>query len=389
MYNNKIFSKINNIKVRFHDLLKIQKKRAPKTAIKIEKICLNTKFSYKYIFNFLFILFSFLLKKKSAKYIFHGLKYHEIISLFDPKEVLILASRSEIEYCKKNNYQYHWIGYLYYSAIYFLSKKNNFFLIKSINIIKKIINPNDQKLKYLFLHSSHELSGMILSEIFNDNKYIKTVCIYHAYIQTIKKNLPQLLDINCQYTFVWSENQKNLFKHYKLPIYNLGLPYEIKIPEIISNKIILVGNGIERLDKNFFHFNKICSTIDKNLFTVEYRPHPDHDEELYHCKKYLPSIKINNENKMDLLRKSRKIYIGFASTLLYEASKHENYVIILDTSFLGVYLDFEFDMYFEEKDYSQLARYLNTIRFKMKKSNKKNVKLKKRFMHCLEKINKN
>ena len=151
---------------------------------------------------------------------------------------------------------------MYYSSIYFLSKKNNFFLIKSINIIKKIINPNDQKLKFLFLHSSHELSGMILSEIFNDNKYIKTVCIYHAYIQTIKKNLPQLLDINCQYTFVWSENQKNLFKHYKLPIYNLGLPYEIKIPEIISNKIILVGNGIERLDKNFFHFNKICSTIE-------------------------------------------------------------------------------------------------------------------------------
>ena len=32
MYNNKIFSKINNIKVRFHELLKIQKKRAPETA---------------------------------------------------------------------------------------------------------------------------------------------------------------------------------------------------------------------------------------------------------------------------------------------------------------------------------------------------------------------
>ena len=56
---------------------------------------------------------------------------------------------------------------------------------------------------------------------------------------------------------------------------------------------------------------------------------------------------------MDLLRKSRKIYIGFASTLLYEASKHENYVIILDTSFLDVYLDFEFDMYFEEKEWAE------------------------------------
>ena len=65
-----------------------------------------------------------------------------------------------------------------------------------------------------------------------------------------------------------------------------------------------------------------------------------------------------------------------------------NYVIILDNSFMHAYLDFEFDMYFEEKDYSQLSRYINSIRFKIKKNKKNNVNLKKRFMHCLNNINK-
>ena len=119
MYNEEKLSKINNIEIRFYKLLKNLKKSSPKMAQKLEEINLNTKFSYKYIFHFLFLFFSFFLKKKSAKYIFQGIMHNEIIDLFDPREVLILANKDEINYCKKNNYQFHWIGYIYHAVIYF------------------------------------------------------------------------------------------------------------------------------------------------------------------------------------------------------------------------------------------------------------------------------
>ena len=62
--------------------------------------------------------------------------------------------------------------------------------------------------------------------------------------------------------------------------------FAVKIPDIVSNKIILVGHGIEQLDKTFFHFKKVYSMIDKSLFSVEFRPHPNHKEELDYCNKY-------------------------------------------------------------------------------------------------------
>ena len=237
MYNKKILSNINNFEVRFHTLLNQQKKNAPKTSQNLEKTYLNAQFSIKNFFIFIFILFSFLLKKKPAKYIFQNTSYNEIIGLFNPKEVLILANKNEINYCKKNNYDYHWIGHLHHAAIYFLSNRSNFLLIKSINIIKKIINFNDRKYKYLFLHSTNELSGMILSEVFKDNKYIKTICISHSYLHKAKKHIKLITDINSNYNFVWAEDQINLIQDNKFHTYNLGLPYEIKIPDINSNKI--------------------------------------------------------------------------------------------------------------------------------------------------------
>ena len=61
MYNEEKLSKINNIKIRFYNLLKNLKKSSPKMAQKLEEINLNTKFSYKYklhhVFPFILTIF--------------------------------------------------------------------------------------------------------------------------------------------------------------------------------------------------------------------------------------------------------------------------------------------------------------------------------------------
>ena len=191
----------------------------------------------------------------------------------------------------------------------------------------------------------------------------------------------------CKYNFVWSSRQIKLFRNLKYDPFVLGLPYNIRIPKKVSNKIILIGHGEEKsntYEKTLHHFKLIYSLIDKDLFDVEYRPHTYESTKI--PKKYFS--KINNENKLNLLQDSKKIYIGFVSSLLYEASMHDNYVIGLDESLFQVYLDFEYDISFKEKDYYQLNNYLKTIRFKTKKNKKNNIELNKRFMHCLNKINK-
>ena len=288
----------------------------------------NYKFSYIFFLLRLFFINPFF-REKPVKYIFQSLRYKEIIKSLNPSEVLILGNRSEFDYCKKNKYKFHWIGYLYHSTCIYLSKKNNFYLNKSINLLKKIIGINNNQHKYIFLWSDIELSGLVLSAIFENKKNFSVICIAHGFHFKPKKGLFYLNDGHyCKYNLVWNSKQIQLFRNLKYSPFVLGLPYNIIIPKKVSNKIILIGHGEVKsnvYEKTLQHFKLIYSLIDKNLFDVEYRPHTT--EGIKKPKKYFS--KINNENKLNLLQDSKKIYIGFVSSLLYEASMHNNYVIEL------------------------------------------------------------
>ncbi len=388
MSNTKNIKIINDIILNYRSAQKYLRSFTPSVARLRSQHYENYQFSYIVILLKLFFVNPFYFRRNSAKYIFQNLRYKEIIRQFNPSEVLVLGDISEFNYCKINKYKFHWIGYLFHSFCIFLSKKNNIYLNKSINFIKKTIGENNNYHRYLFLWTDQDISGLVLSSIFKNIKNFSVICIAHGFHFHPKNNFFYLPDGHfCKYNLVWDSKQISFFKNLKIEPMVLGLPYQIKLPKIISNKIIIVGHGVTEQNeyhKAIAHFRKIYSLINKKVFDIEYRPHPN--ENIEKIKKYFP--KINKDKKKNLFKDSQKIYIGFVSSLLYEASMHQNHVIGLDTSFLNYYLDFKFEKVFQYSEYSSLNSYLISLKSINKRNIINNEDIKIRIMHCLNKIDK-
>ena len=134
----------------------------------------------------------------------------------------------------------------------------------------------------------------------------------------------------------------------------------------------------------FLHFKKINDILKNNGYIIEFRPHPY--EDITNYKKIFNVF--NKEKKENLLSESKKIFMGFTSSILYEAKHHGHIVLELDTSFIDFHIDTDFTASFSEKDYPKIPQFLynfdpNNI------INKDALSLKDRFNHILNIIEKN
>jgi len=336
-----------------------------------------------YFFFDIYNLFQPIHKKK---YIFLNLRFKEIINLFNKNDLLILSRLSEIKYTKNKGYSSYLISSLHYSLEHFIATNNSFFLKKNIKrFYKRITNKiaNNKIIKYIFIWADQDLSGLIISSMFSDNNNIKVIHIAHGYPLTTSNNQYYQIDgSNCKYNFIWSDQSKDSFYNKeKRKMFNLGLPYEVKIPKKKSNKIILVGHGDHKsivYKKTIEHYKKIALIFKNEEYQLEYRPHPyEINNEI---EKYFNTI--NTEEKQNLLQDSFKIFMGFSSTLLFEAKSHNHIVIELDTSIINYYIDYEYTKKFLENEYINIPTYLRNYDHNYF-INVKNEKLEYRFNKIL------
>ena len=353
---NKIIEDIKNY------LFKINlsyKKYLADVFLQRHKFFYNSKKRINLLFFFVFYEFLNTFVDTNKKYIFHNIRHKKIIELFDPAEVLILSSKDDLKFSKSKGYSTYLIGFLHHSLVYFLSKNSNFYLKKAIRKIHKIIIGKNNQKKILFLWSDIDLSGLVLSSIFKNEQNIKTVCIAHGYFFTTKDKLFFLNDgNNCNINLLWDKKQKKLFPEKKdNTLFTLGLPYEVKMPTKFEKIIILVGNG-DHNSKNYFttieHYKNIVNIFTNTDYLIEYRPHPfENIERIKKDFKY-----FNKDNKFDLLNKNRMIFIGFTSSLLFEAKLHGHISLQLDISFFNYFLDFEFTKKYKEEEYAEIPSFL-------------------------------
>ncbi|OHB46085.1 MAG: hypothetical protein A2178_00570 [Planctomycetes bacterium GWC2_49_10] len=310
----------------------------------------------------LFIL-SLIPVSKPPKYIFQGLRHRTLIELLPAAEVMVLGGRNEFFYCIKSGYKFYWIGYISKAFQLYMGASQKEIFAKAILFLHKLFTAQSEEQKYLFLYEDSLPIGLTLSAALNDMQGLNVICIQHGIYFRYNDIFVPPEGMYCKFNLVWDSSQRKLYKGGGDPAtFILGLPYEMKPSILLNRKVVLVGHsgrssGLTEYFFSLYHFSKIFKILQDAGCDVSFRPHPQDD--INFIRSVFPSVCI--ESKLDLFASGRMAFIGFASSLMYEARQLGNIVISLDNSIFPFEMDIDLDGIVLERDYENLPLYLSRL----------------------------
>jgi hypothetical protein len=243
----------------------------------------------------------------------------------------------------------------------------------------------------IFLWEDNLKTGLSLSYLFKNDKNVNVITIQHGMYSSQELNHPP--GHNSNYNFLLKDGQQRWIKGCdNKTSCVMGLTYDINSnKKVFGNMIYLVGPGtvigkkgtdIEYLSKLLL-FSKIFDFMKGSKYNIFYRPH--HTEDINFCKYIFANI--DTTPKKDLFSRELSIYIGFDSTLLYEAKFFNNLAISITQKEGTPKRDFELDIEIHEQDIELILEKIkdhiddNSIKKNIQKSD-----VYTRFTRCVEKF---
>lgn len=328
---------------------------------------------------------------KPPKYIFQGLRHRDLIEVLPASEVMVLGHGHEYLYCLKRGYRFHWIGYVAktFELYIYAGKKEPF--SAALLFIQKLFLAYAGEKRYLFLWEDSLPTGLTLSAAFDSIPGLNVVCIQHGMFSPYTEKSMPSEGVSCKFNLVWDLSQKKLIKSGDDPAtFVLGLPYEVKPPRLIRRNVVLVGHSsrsygsdVAEYFLSLYHFSKIFTILQRAGFAVTFRPHPGDD--INFIRSVFPSVCVEDKHK--LFASGRMVFIGFVSSLMYEARQFGNIVIGLDNSLFPYERDFDVDGVALTNDYKELPVYLsNLLDARSSQIDASVESLSSRFHNCIRQI---
>lgn len=307
-----------------------------------------------------FFLF-FLSKSASSlsKYIFEGHRFKDIIELFDSADYSVISGLSNIFIALRSRKAFIWGGGIIAAFELSLHLGNHKYLDKVIDRLS--FWDNEGRKVFLFLYEDTQPLGLVLSSVFKKSENIVTICIAHGFYPESRREFI-FPGNNCNFNFVWCLSQEKFFKTEKQSVILLGLPYDYSAINMVDkNNIILVGHSgpdtnLSEYLLTYSHISYIYNMLKNNNISVKFKPHPQ-DNSLYAKKLFNNDIVTDVHKEM----KNGAIFVGFFSSLLYEAHAHGLHVIGLDTNLLSYERSFKADKSFKSDDYINIPSYLASL----------------------------
>jgi hypothetical protein len=180
-------------------------------------------------------------------------------------------------------------------------------------------------------HDTLPISTLLVS-IANECRNVVTVCIQHGLFDS-SFQLDDIDGRNCRINLVYDRAQRAEIER-RLPdviAEEMGLPTDFRAKvRRTAPLVVLVGTGVPeclvRYERALSVFAEGAAVLRSAGLAVEYRPHPS--ESPNHLQKF--GIPLNTMEKSALLASERRIFVGFSSTLLYEAGSAGHGVILLE-----------------------------------------------------------
>jgi len=328
---------------------------------------------------------------KPPRYIFEGLRFLNLIETLPPSEVMVLGDRCEFLYCLKRGLRFHWIGYIAKSFdLYIWAGKKDLFS-EALLFIQKLFSTQAGDKKYLFLWEDSLPTGLTLSAALESIPGLNVVCISHGMLFRYRDKRILQEGWTCKFNLVWAPSQRKLTKGGDDPAtFVLGLPYEVTPNHLTSRNVVLIGHCCqnENTEEYFFslyHFRKIYTILHRAGFAVSFRPRPYDD--INFIRSVFPSVCV--DDKHELFASKKMVFIGFVSTMLYEARQFGHIVIGLDTSTFAYERDYDVDGIVLASDYEGLPLYLSKLfDERLKHIDARVESLSSRFRDCIRQIDK-
>jgi hypothetical protein len=260
--------------------------------------------------------------KTKKKYIVLGLREESFLTSLPRKNTLLIARNlREVFFAITKGYSFRYLGLAQHYLIraYFENKPS---LLQGIvkRVVRLLISSKNSR--FIFYFNDVTPLEVIFRIISNEGKRVFTVCVQHGVLLKVSGEFIQEGQLS-DYFLSNGHEQAEIAPEFlgeKVKIVNLGPAYELPLlKEKASLEVILVSNGggdvdLKRSQLTNLILNKLSKKLEENLINYAIKLHPSDVNLSYDAKE-----KIFLGTKNDVLSNNPKIFIGFVSSLLYEA----------------------------------------------------------------------
>ena len=305
--------------------------------------------SFKESLRFILALFMFpRIPAKKKLFFFQGLRHSEYFKSFKPDSIVIIGAGEEKKFADIH-------GMHFLSSLPILSSVKAYVYRDASFLLKCIFKRWMDRLQKLessvfFIYEDTQPLGTFLNYLSKESAINShAICIQHAFYS--KPNYPVRLEgRHTEFNFIINEAQAELIQANPSKTSIIGLPYNIAATKGQLQSVILVGVGGVFYDNQVFresieHYKKIYSIISQNFdLEIIYRPHPNELQFPEVMQELSDNFKIiDSMDILDRLNDSRAIFIGVASSVLFQAeiaghpvacfhADHRQEAILLDSS---------------------------------------------------------
>jgi hypothetical protein len=331
----------------------------------------------------------FFSKSKKGKYFFQGARFPDIHDLFPPERVVIIGGIKDLRYALSKGYGFHWDGYIkkLFNIFYFLQFRiafdTLFFIVR--NLLGRQIGAQGR----LFLFEDTVQIGVPLVTILIE--ITPVVCIAHGFFSKANNGFHVVCDGDlCSFNFIYEDYQKDFYYKNKEKCFALGLPYEVPLLNGASREIVLVEQSTTDMPEEYIlclnSMRSLAEILKSCGYEFTYRSRPGVAPPLI-MKGLCP---IHNGDKMELLGGARKIFIGFNSTLLYEAGVVGHVTIGLNDDMLPYTRAYPVDYFISKIEMGLIKSIVDEAFVRLNTPNLKQIEsLSTRFSKCLSMMDDN
>jgi hypothetical protein len=274
------------------------------------------------------------IRVRQRKYIFLTDRHRDLIQRIATEPVAIIGTAREFLTARKLGLDFCSSGDLYLAAHAILFGRTG---IPVDRILRRWISFLSQQQDPCYLVLPHDTSpiSLLLCKLADECPNIRSVCIQHGLFNA-GSDQDDIEGRNALINLVYDEAQKGEMLR-RLPsaiVEPMGFPADLPTAEAAGNgelDIVLVGTGTteqpEQLARAVAIFREVGRAVAPLDARVRYRPHPTERASRLSIDYGMP---VNRQDKSSLLSGRRKVFIGFNSTLLYEAHLAGHLVVVLD-----------------------------------------------------------
>lgn len=333
---------VDNVKASFQDYAQKRSTWAPDF---LRRIADTAKWQAE-----LFRIFAFLpgagLPIRGKKYLFLSARHAHLVSSFHRDEAAIIGGPNDFALARRAKLPFRFTGDL-------LAASSNIVYGMGFVPTRWIVGrwlrffARQQDPCYLVVPNDTLPIALLLVKIAEQCPNVTVVCVQHGLFNS-GFELDDIEGRNSAINLVYCESQRREMERRLrgAVVEVMGFPADFtrqpgQQPEL--KKAILVGNGTMSLAnyrRSLEIFDSVRSILERAGFEVEYRPHPSE----YGIPVAQLDFRVNAQSKDEVLGGDRKVFIGFTSTLLYEAHLAGHVAVVVDDAALPGYAISEFGL---------------------------------------------